>query len=125
MRKNIGKDEIIVEVISLNPIMLGHCEHCEVLLKGFGFDHKKFQLIEFPQELIEISDKITRFVNKLSRKSFVKLIIIEALTLRGLLKMLRYRSGKLPVILVNGSKIASGQSWDPEELADKVLSSLS
>lgn len=35
-----GVEEVTVEIITLNPIMIGHCEHCEILMKGFGIDYK-------------------------------------------------------------------------------------
>jgi hypothetical protein len=34
--------------------------------------------------------------------------------------MIRYRSGKLPVIVVNGRKISSGDIDDPVALAEKA-----
>ncbi len=115
-----GVEEVTVEIITLNPIMIGHCEHCEILMKGFGVDYKISQLEEYPKELLELSSKVTEFVRAVSRRFYAKVIVIEALTPLGLYKMIRYRSGRLPVIAVNGRKISSGDIGDPVELAEKA-----
>lgn len=117
--KDLGVLEI--EVITVNPIMLGHCEHCEVLMKGFGIDYKPRQLPEYPREILEVSSKITELVNILSARRFVRVVIVEALTLRGFLEMIRHRSGKLPLIVVGGRRVASGVDWDPVDVAQKIL----
>jgi hypothetical protein len=115
-----GVEEVTVEIITLNPIMIGHCEHCEILMKGFGVDYKVSQLEEYPKELLELSSKVTEFIRAVSRRFYAKVIVIEALTPLGLYKMIRYRSGRLPVIAVNGRKISSGDIGDPVELAEKA-----
>jgi glutaredoxin len=115
-----GVEEVTVEIITLNPIMIGHCEHCEILMKGFGIDYKVRQLEEYPKEVLELSAKITEFIRAISRRFYARVIIIEALTPLGLYKMIRYRSGKLPVIVVNGRKISSGDIDDPVALAEKA-----
>ncbi len=113
-----GVKEVTVEIITLNPIMIGHCEHCEILMKGFGIDFKVSQLEEYPREVIEMSSKITEFIRAISRRFYAKVVIIEALTPLGLYKMIKYRSGKLPVIAVNGRRISSGDIEDPVALAE-------
>jgi hypothetical protein len=115
-----GVEEVTVEIITLNPIMIGHCEHCEILMKGFGIDYKVRQLEEYPKDVLELSAKITEFIRAISRRFYARVIIIEALTPLGLYKMIRYRSGKLPVIVVNGRKISSGDIDDPVALAEKA-----
>jgi hypothetical protein len=109
--------------------MLGHCEHCEILMKGFGIDYKPIQINEYSKNMIELSAKITRFINEITRAVYarvymIEVYIIEALTLRGFIKMLLYRSGRLPIIAVNGRRIASGSVWEPEELARTVIKDL-
>ncbi len=113
--------EIKIEILTLDPIMLGHCEHCEIVWQSFKFDHKKIQLKEYPQEMLETSAKITDFINAISKEIYAKVIITEALTLRGIFKMIKYRSGKLPIIAVNGKKISQGSIEDPEKLALEAL----
>jgi hypothetical protein len=120
---------ITVGIITLSPIMLGHCEHCEILMKGFGIDYKPIQINEYSKNMIELSAKITRFINEITRAVYarvymIEVYIIEALTLRGFIKMLLYRSGRLPIIAVNGRRIASGSVWEPEELARTVIKDL-
>jgi len=115
-----GVEEVTVEIVTLNPIMIGHCEHCEILMKGFGIDYKPSQLEEYPRELLELSSKVTELIRALTRRFYARVIIIEALTLLGLYKMLRYRSGKLPLIIVNGRKVSEGDIRDPVELADRI-----
>jgi len=123
-RVRSGGKRVIVEIITLNPIMLGHCEHCEILMKGFGIDYKQGQLAEYPDELLELSARITRFINEITRVVYARVYMIEALSLRGLAKMILYRSGRLPIIAVNGRKVASGAQWNPESLARSVIRDL-
>jgi hypothetical protein len=113
--------EVKIEIITLDPIMLGHCEHCEIVWQTFRFDHKKIQLQEYPIEILELSSRITQFINIITKEIPAKVFIIEAMTLRGLFKMIRYGSGKLPLIIVNGRKISQGKLEDPYELAEKTL----
>lgn len=115
-----GPNEVTVEIVTLNPIMIGHCEHCEILMKGFGVDYKPSQLEEYPREFLELSSKITEFIRAITRRFYARVVIIEALTPLGLYKMIRYRSGKLPIVIVNGRKVSEGEIRDPVALADKV-----
>ena len=90
-------------------------------MRGFGVDYKPRQVNEYPEDLLELSKKLTIFINMITRRVFARVVIIEALTLRGLFKMIMYRGGRLPIIAVNGKKIAVGTRWEPEVLAKKVL----
>jgi len=117
-------EEVLIEIITISPLMLGHCEHCEILMKGFGIDYKPQQVSEYPEDLLEISSKITRFINTIARRVFARVIIVEAMSLRGLAKIILYGGGRLPIIAVNGRKIASGYQWKPEDLAEKILKSI-
>ncbi len=115
---------VTIEIVTINPIMLGHCEHCEILMKGFGIDYKPQHVSEYPEDVLELSVKITRFINMITSRIFARVMIIEALTMRGLAKMIIYRSGRLPIIAVNGRRVATGTNWEPEALARRVLAML-
>lgn len=115
-----GVREVTVEIVTLNPIMVGHCEHCEILMKGFGIDYKPAQLEEYPREILEMSSKITELIRAITRRFYARVIIIEALTPLGLYKMIRYRGRKLPLIIVEGRKVSEGDIKDPVALAEEI-----
>jgi len=66
-RLRAPRRSVTIEIITLNPIMFGHCEHCEILMKGFGIDYKPGQLAEYPEELLELSARVARFINEVTR----------------------------------------------------------
>ena len=97
-----------IEVITVYPIMLGQCNHCEILMNSFGANHTRRQLDEYPKNVLDQSIKITEYINAITRKCYASVSIIEALSIKGLLKLLRHKNGKLPVIIINGKKVSSG-----------------
>lgn len=110
-----------IEIVTISPIMLGHCNNCEILMNSFGANHTRSQLDEYPQEILDQSLKITEFINSISGKFYISVSIIEAFSVRGLLKLIRFKNRKLPIIIVNGKKISNGNLINIEPLAQQTL----
>ncbi len=110
-----------IEVVTLTPIMLGQCSHCEMLMNSFGANHTRRQLNEYPKEILDQSLKLTEFINTITANCYASISIIEALSVKGLLKLLRHKNGKLPVIIINGKKISSGPLTSIQPLIENIM----
>lgn len=118
------KHEIIVEIITITPISIRFCklDTCDMLGRAFGVDFRGALAEEYPEEVKELYPKVMKLIETLSRKCYVKIHVIEALTPLGFYKLSRHGGEKLPVIVANGTKIHEGADWDPEGLSEKICS---
>ncbi len=67
----------------------------------------------------ELPRWLRRFVETLRRRAPVKLVLVDALSPRGLLLALRHGGG-LPVVVVNGVRVPAWAEERPEEAAERV-----
>ncbi|MFN3805258.1 MAG: hypothetical protein ACK4SY_09395 [Pyrobaculum sp.] len=101
-------------VVTYVPVDLSICRHCVYLGASAGI---KLREAAWPRE----SADLTRLVSALLRAG-LRVVVVDAFTLRGLWLMLRYRSGKLPLVIINGVKAHSGPlGGDPEGLAARLV----
>lgn len=117
--ENVNKKNKM-EIITITPILLGQCNHCEIVMNAFGANHTLRQEEEYPKEFIEQSRKLTSLVNSLSKSTDIQLAIYEAFTVKGLFKLLKFRNGKLPLIILNGKKISSGKINDVQNIVENT-----
>ena len=85
-------EELAVEVVTLLPPVFG-----ELALPGW----------------------VERLVEALRRRAPVRLALVDALSPRGLLMILRHGGG-LPVVVVNGVRVPAWAEERPEEAAERV-----
>lgn len=116
---------VVLEIVTISPIMLGHCTHCEIMWSSTKMRHKEEQLTEYPEEILERSAKITEFIKQISKDHYITVKVIEALTFRGLVKMVRHLSGRLPLIIINGQLISKGELTNIMSLEGRVTEILS
>ena len=62
---------------------------------------------------------LQRFVEALRRRAPVRLVLVDALSPRGLLLALRHGGG-LPLVVVNGVRVPAWAEERPEEAAERV-----
>ncbi|ABP51714.1 MAG: hypothetical protein OWQ51_03775 [Pyrobaculum arsenaticum] len=87
----------MIEVVAFLPVEVGVCKACD-LARNVGIKatvslegNELSQLLEI---LAKLGERSVRFTNPMS--------------LRGLYLMLKYRTGKLPLVIYNGKLIHSG-----------------
>ncbi|MDE3074390.1 MAG: hypothetical protein KGJ86_03090 [Chloroflexota bacterium] len=115
-----------VEILAYAPTEFYHCRHCEMVWGHVGLGqrlHREQQASQLPPDLLDeytaISDwaldAFARYGERLSVK------VVDAVSLEGVFKSLRYGSRHFPVFVVNGKRRTVG--FDRREL-DKALAEL-
>ena len=103
--------EIVAHVLG----SMNHCSHCQVFIDGVGVGNqvKRADLDAYPQEFVEEWQRLSDWILRLAERHAGKLVIkiIDAQSLSGLWKALRYGVRKYPTFIVAGEKY---QGWEAE-----------
>jgi hypothetical protein len=120
---------MIVEVIAYAPTQFYHCMQCEVLFQEAEVEGvKKFHAdaleTSMPPEMMEdyrkLSDWVLNSVERYGGRVTFK--VIDAASMEGLLKSVRYGVRKYPAVIVNGKEKQIGADFSSaESLIDKNL----
>jgi len=105
----------MIEVVAFLPVEFGVCRTCDEVANAF-----KIRL----REQLEAPDDAARLLAALARLGPVSVRITAPTTLRGLWLMVKHRSGKIPLVIVNGRLIHSGPVDDVDELAERIVAAL-
>ncbi len=120
---------LMVEVIAYAPTQYFHCMHCEVVfneaevegVKKFHDDALKTSMPpEMMQEYRNLSDWVLKAVEHYGGKVVFK--VIDATSMEGLLKSVRYGVRQYPAVVINGKEKQVGADFKKaESLIDKSL----
>jgi hypothetical protein len=120
---------LTVEVIAYAPTQFFHCTHCEVLfqeadVKGVKKFHADAMETSMPPDMMQeyrnLSDWVLSAVERYNGRVVFK--IIDAASMEGLLKSVRYGVRKFPAVIVNGkAKQTDGDFSRAESLIDQNL----
>ena len=120
---------LTVEVIAYAPTQYFHCQHCEVIFHEAEFEGvKKFHddavetsmPPEMMQEYRNLSDWVLNAVERYGGRVVFK--VIDAASMEGLLKSVRYGVRKYPAVVINGKEKQIGTDFlKAESLIDKNL----
>ena len=123
---------LTVEVIAYAPTQFFHCTHCEVLfqeadVKGVKKFHADAVETSMPPDMMQeyrnLSDWVLGAVERYNGRVVFK--IIDAASMEGLLKSVRYGVRKFPAVIVNGkAKQTGGDFSRAESLIDQNLALL-
>ena len=98
-----------VQIITYAPTVFYHCQHCEVAFGELGVGHRvhREQAREaLPDDLRrdfdELSDRVHQVIERWGNRVHVR--VIDAASLEGVWKSLRYRAGRYPAVIVNGRR---------------------
>ncbi|MDQ4029065.1 MAG: hypothetical protein M3214_13615 [Actinomycetota bacterium] len=98
-----------VQIITYAPTVFYHCQHCEVAFGEVGVGHRvhREQAREaLPDDLRrdfdELSDRVHQVIERWGNRVHIR--VIDAASLEGVWKSLRYRAGRYPVVIVNGHR---------------------
>lgn len=97
---------LLVEIIAYAPTAFYHCTHCEVAWREMGkSDHVHKEQLEssLPEELQREYAAISDWVKEMFRVHCDRLIVkvIDAASVEGVFKSLRYNARRYPAIVVN------------------------
>ena len=98
---------VTVEIIAYTPTEFFHCMHCEVVFREGGIGqkiHAEQRGASLPPALAEQYSEIGAWATELADRygERVRFQIVDAVSLEGAFKSLRYRLGRLPAIVIDG-----------------------
>jgi len=100
------EEPLFVEVIAYAPTASYQCTHCEVGWRVMGVSNhfNQEQLTSsLPPDLIQDYQKVSDWVREITHRycDQVMIRVIDAASLEGFIKSLRYRVRKFPAVVVN------------------------
>lgn len=119
---------LLVEIIAYAPTAYYHCTHCEVAWREMGVDnriHEEQVESSLPEDLIEEYQVVSDWVKEMFRVhcDAILLKVIDAASIEGFIKSLKYNARRYPAVIVNqssrffGSQMLSAAS---EEIAHQL-----
>jgi len=123
-------EPLLVEIIAYAPTAYYHCTHCEVAWREMGATnriHEEQMESSLPQDLIREYERVSDWVRDMFRVhcDAILLKVIDAASVEGFYKSLKYHARRYPVVIVNrkarflGSEMLSAAS---EEIAHQLAS---
>ena len=109
-----SQEPIKVEVFAYAPVAFFHCQHCEVVWRETGASknlHEEQVESSLPEDLREQYQALSDWVREVVEASEgrVTLKVIDAVSLEGWFKSLRYGIRKFPAVVIDGKeKITDG-----------------
>jgi hypothetical protein len=104
---------LLVEIIAYAPTAYYHCTHCEVAWREMGASnriHEEQLKSSLPEDLIEEYEKVSDWVREMFRVhcDSIVLKVIDAASIEGFYKSLRYNARHYPAVIVSGKKRFTG-----------------
>ena len=121
---------LMVEIIAYAPTAYYHCTHCEVAWREMGATnpiHKEQMESSLPEDLIQEYQTVSDWVKEMFRVhcDAILLKVIDAASIEGFYKSLKYNARRYPAVIVNGkSRFLGSQNLSSasEEIAHQLAS---
>ena len=121
---------LLVEIIAYAPTAFYHCTHCEVAWREMGATnriHEEQMESSLPPDLIREYETVSDWVREMFRVhcDAILLKVIDAASVEGFYKSLRYNARRYPAVIVNrqarflGSQMLTAAG---EEIAHQLTS---
>lgn len=96
-----------VEIIAYAPTAFYHCTHCEVAWREMGTTnriHEEQMESSLPEDLIKEYQAVSDWVQEIFRLHCDQIVVkvIDAASVEGFYKSLRYNARRYPAIIVDG-----------------------
>jgi hypothetical protein len=122
-----------IQVIAYAPTVFYHCQHCEIAFQKMGIGdqvHREHAREALPEDLRHEYGLLSDWVHDLIERygSTIKIRVVDAASIEGFFKSLKYRARRYPAVIVDGSHVHTGADFhalDPviqQEVADKEVS---
>ena len=123
-------EPLLVEIIAYAPTAYYHCTHCEVAWREMGADnriHQEQLENSLPEDLIQEYQVVSDWVREMFRVhcDAILLKVIDAASIEGVYKSLKYNARRYPAVIVNRKKRFIGSQMLPaasEEIAHQLES---
>ena len=98
---------ILVEIIALAPTAFYHCTHCEVAWREMGASNRvREEQMEnsLPEDLTREYEAVSDWVREMFRVHCDRILlkVIDAASIEGFYKSLKYNARRYPAVIVNG-----------------------
>ncbi len=108
-------EPLLVEIIAYAPTAFYHCQHCEIAWREIGVSnhmHEEQVASSLPPELILDYQAVSDWVREVFRRHCdrVAVKVIDAASLEGVVKTLRYRVHRFPAVIVGREARFSGDT---------------
>jgi hypothetical protein len=121
---------LLVEIIAYAPTAYYHCTHCEVAWREMGATnriHEEQLESSLPADLIHEYQTVSDWVQEMFRVhcDAIVLKVIDAASVEGFYKSLKYKARRYPAVIVNGKARFIGTqmlSAASEEIARQLTS---
>jgi hypothetical protein len=119
---------LLVEIIAYAPTAFYHCTHCEVAWREMGKSnrvHEEQLESSLPEDLIKEYQVVSDWVRELFRVHCDRILlkVIDAASIEGFFKSLKYNARRYPAVIVNGGSRFIGSQMLPsasEEIARRL-----
>ncbi len=120
-------EPLLVEVIAYAPTAYYHCQHCEVAFREMGLTnqfHDEQVNSSLPEDLTRDYQRLSDWVHEVFRQHCDRVVIkvIDAASIEGFLKSLRYGVRRYPALIVDHQ--AKFQAGDYEDANDEITQRL-
>ena len=121
---------LLVEIIAYAPTAFYHCTHCEVAWREMGKSnraHEEQMSSSLPEDLMQEYQVVSDWVREMFRVHCDRIIlkVIDAASIEGFYKSLKYNARRYPAVIVNGKSHFMGSQRLPsasEEIAHQLAS---
>jgi len=98
---------LLVEIIAYAPTAYYHCMHCEVAWREMGMDnriHEEQTQSSLPADLVMDYQRVSDWVSQIFRRHCDQVVvkIIDAASVEGFFKSLRYGVRRYPAVIIEG-----------------------
>jgi hypothetical protein len=119
---------LLVEIIAYAPTAYYHCTHCEVAWREMGATnriHEEQLSSSLPEDLVKEYETVSNWVKEMFRVycDNILLKVIDAASIEGFYKSLKYNARRYPAVIVNGQARFIGSQMLPaarEEIAHQL-----
>lgn len=111
---------LLIEIIAYAPTAFYHCTHCEVVWHQTGFSkgvHEEQVASALPPDLMQAYQAVSDWVRRLFKVHCDRVLVkvIDAASLEGFWKSVRYGLRRYPAVVVGGRAISSGTDFAAAE----------
>jgi len=121
---------LLVEIIAYAPTAFYHCTHCEVAWREMGKSnraHEEQMSSSLPEDLMQEYQVVSDWVREMFRVHCDRIVlkVIDAASIEGFYKSLKYNARRYPAVIVNGKSRFMGSQRLPsasEEIVHQLAS---
>ena len=118
---------VSVQIITRAPTIFSHCQHCELTFQEMGIGERVRREEAgqaLPEDLAREFQAVSDWVHDLLRRhgGRLRVDVLDAVSIRGVLASLRHRVGRYPAIIIDGREPRIGldvAALDP--LVDRLV----